>query len=173
MASCGFFRNSRCRISGRFSFCCIYNLSCTNLARASKVLLLFLATGWRVTTLILRLHSSFINSATLLFLISKPSKLFVKFSTASCIMTDGFSSKKSIKCVSCWSFSLFDVRLVFFFFLKEIFFLWTFVVCCFPFSRSFVIDVSSFSSLGWLHKFLFLHISVFGLFNFSVHFFYF
>lgn len=145
MASCSSFRNSRCRISGRFSFCCIYNLSCTNLARAFKVLLLFLATGWRITTLILRLHSSFINSATL-----QAFKAFCQIFYR----------------VLCWSFSLFDVQLVFFFERD-------FVVCYFPFLRSFVIDVSSFSSLGWLHKFLFLHTSVFGLFNFSVHFFYF
>lgn len=41
--------------------------SSTKVARASIDLLLFLAAGWRVTTLMLRLHFSFINSAILAY----------------------------------------------------------------------------------------------------------
>lgn len=57
------------------SFC---SHSSIHFVRTSSIFGLFLALRWQVRTWILRLPSSFINSATLLFLICKPLKLFVR-----------------------------------------------------------------------------------------------
>lgn len=46
--------------------------SSMNLARASRILLLFLAAEWRITILLLMLHSSFVNSPVLYNLVLEP-----------------------------------------------------------------------------------------------------